>query len=86
MTLQQEIITEGDLLLPPNTSLQINTYNSIAQDPETGQVIVAQKEKKAWLWTSNSYAWSIAALVLLFLIFSALEYALLKLNLPAVDP
>lgn len=38
------------------------------------------------LWKSNSYAWSLATLFILFLVFTALEVALLKLNLPAVSP
>jgi hypothetical protein len=86
MSLQQNTMAEGDSLLSPNASLQAGSYNSIEQDLEARQVIVTQREKKAWLWTSDSYAWSIAALLLLLLIFTALEYALLKLNLPPVSP
>lgn len=76
--------TETDLLIP--NVVEIHTYTTIAQDPETGTIVITQKEKKAWLWTSNSYAWSLATLILLLLTFSALEYTLLKLNLPAVNP
>ncbi|CAO3651947.1 unnamed protein product [Mucor hiemalis] len=76
--------TETDLLIP--NVVEIHTYTTIAQDPETGTIVITQKEKKAWLWTSNSYAWSLATLIMLLLAFSALEYTLLKLNLPAVNP
>lgn len=76
--------TETDLLIP--NVVEIHTYTTIAQDPETRTIVIAQKEKKAWLWTSNSYAWSLTTLILLLLTFSALEYTLLKLNLPAVNP
>ncbi|KAI8340681.1 snare associated Golgi protein-domain-containing protein [Chlamydoabsidia padenii] len=37
-------------------------------------------------WKSKSYAWSLAGLILLLVVFTALEFALLKLNLPSVDP
>ncbi|KAI9246407.1 hypothetical protein EDC94DRAFT_389325 [Helicostylum pulchrum] len=70
--------------LLPNTIT--HNYASIIQDPETGNSVIIQKEKKEWLWTSNSYTWSLATLILLLLTFSALEYALLELNLPAVNP
>jgi len=85
---EQQIQTlETTALLPPNAAVQVHTYATISQDEETGNlVVVTQKEKKSWLWTSNSYTWSLATLVLLFLIFSALEYALIKLNLPAMNP
>ncbi|KAL9547155.1 hypothetical protein PS6_007295 [Mucor atramentarius] len=85
---EQQIQTlETAALLPPNAAVQVHTYATISQDEETGNlVVVTQKEKKLWLWTSNSYTWSLATLVLLFLIFSALEYALIKLNLPAMNP
>lgn len=70
--------------LLPNTIT--HNYATILQDPETGNRVIIRKEKKEWLWTSNSYAWSLATLILLLLTFSALEYALLELNLPAVNP
>ncbi|KAI8331507.1 snare associated Golgi protein-domain-containing protein [Chlamydoabsidia padenii] len=37
-------------------------------------------------WKSKSYGWSLAGLILLLVVFTALEFALLKLNLPSVDP
>lgn len=79
---------ETDLLLPKSAEniLEVHTYTTIIQDPETGNIVITQKEKKAWIWTSKSYAWSLATLILLLVIFSALEYTLLKLNLPAVNP
>jgi hypothetical protein len=83
------VTTETDSLLnPPRVNrLERQTYTTITQDPETGHnIFITQKEKRAWLWTSNSYAWSLATLIILLLTFSALEYALLKLNLPAVNP
>lgn len=90
MTTAATIVTtaaETDSLLPAKGNrLEIQRYTTIEQDPETGHIVISQKEKKAWLWTSNSYAWSLATLVLLLVTFSALEYALLKLNLPAANP
>lgn len=85
---EQHIQTlETTALLPPHAAVQVHTYATISQDVETGNlVVVTQKEKKSWFWTSNSYAWSLATLVLLFLIFTALEYALIKLSLPAMNP
>lgn len=79
---------ESSSLLPNPTErrLEIHSYTTIIQDAETGNIVITKTEKKAWLWTSNSYAWSLATLVLLVLIFSALEYTLLKLSLPAMNP
>lgn len=79
--------TEVSSLLPKTTEtrIEIHSYTTILQDVETGNVI-SKTEKKAWLWTSNSYAWSLATLVLLLLTFSALEYTLLKYSLPAMNP
>ncbi|KAG2206983.1 hypothetical protein INT47_008452 [Mucor saturninus] len=80
--------TEDSSLLPKTTEtrLEIHSYTTIIQDVETGTIVISKTEKKAWLWTSNSYAWSLATLVLLLLTFSALEYTLLKLSLPAMNP
>jgi hypothetical protein len=77
---------ETAALLPPDVTVQVQTYIAISQDPETGNLVVTQKEKKSWFWTSNSYAWSLTTLVLLILIFTALEYAIIKLTLPAMNP
>lgn len=77
------ITIETNTLLPNTIK---SSYSTIVQDPETGNSVIIQKEKKEWLWTSNSYAWSLVTLILLLLTFSALEYILLELNLPAVDP
>ncbi|KAI9281651.1 snare associated Golgi protein-domain-containing protein [Sporodiniella umbellata] len=58
------------------------------QHLETGQTTKdnIKVESKVWIWTSNSYAWSLATLALLFIVFTGLEYALIKLNIPAVNP
>lgn len=77
---------ETDLLIPTNVSYNVQNYTAIAQDPETGHIIIVKKEKKAWLWTSESYIRSLLALAILFLVFTALEYTIMKFNLPAMNP
>ncbi|KAI9317593.1 snare associated Golgi protein-domain-containing protein [Dichotomocladium elegans] len=70
----------------------VRTYSSVSSEetdvgtdePAIVKVIEVRREWR--LWRSNSYIRSLAMLVILFVIFSALEFALLKLNLPAVDP
>lgn len=86
MSIIEQQQQETTALLPPDATVQVQTYTAISQDPETGNLVVTQKEKKSWFWTSNSYAWSLATLVLLVVIFTALEYALIKFTLPAMNP
>lgn len=78
-----DIEQERELLLPETVIANVYTTQSL----ETGQIITLrkQKEKKVWIWTSSSYIWSLATLFILFIIFSGLEYALIKLNIPAVN-
>lgn len=77
---------ETDRLIPTNVTYNVQTYTTIAQDPETGHIISVKREKKAWFWTSDSYIWSLLALIILFITFTALEYAVMKFNLPAMNP
>lgn len=86
ITAMTEATERGSLISQNTKRLEIQNYTTITQDSETGHIVITQKEKKAWLWTSNSYAWSLATLIILLVTFTAFEYALLKLNLPAVNP
>ncbi|CEP16656.1 hypothetical protein [Parasitella parasitica] len=84
---EQVKILETNAILSSNAADQARSYTAITQDLESSNSSVAtQIEKRAWFWTSNSYAWSLTTLVLLFLLFTALEYALIELNLPAMNP
>lgn len=74
---------ERQLLLPTKTT--ITTYTTENREGQIS-IVTQQKEKRVWLWTSKSYVWSLTALVLLFVVFSGLEYALFKLNIPSVNP
>lgn len=42
-------------------------------------------ERRTWTWRSQSYKRSLAALIALLVLFTALQYLILKTNLPAVD-
>lgn len=53
-----------------------------AADSESGKVI----ERRTWTWRSQSYKRSLASLIILLIFFTALQYLVLKLNLPAADP
>lgn len=50
-------------------------------DSEAVKVI----ERRTWSWRSQSYKRSLASLILLLIVFTALQYLVLKLNLPAAD-
>jgi hypothetical protein len=50
-------------------------------DSEAVKVI----ERRTWSWRSQSYKRSLASLIILLIVCTALQYLVLKLNLPAAD-
>ncbi|OBZ84693.1 Transmembrane protein 41 [Choanephora cucurbitarum] len=75
-------VEEIEPILQKTTVIESYTVH----DEETGKPKVIQKETKVWFWTSDSFVWSLATLVLLFMTFTALEYILIRLNLPSINP
>ncbi|KAI9016342.1 snare associated Golgi protein-domain-containing protein [Phycomyces nitens] len=76
-------------LLSSPQAVKVTTYKTAQDDEEAGEIqtkSIIEQQHQIWLWRSNSYKWSLAAFVLLVVVFSCLELALLRLNLPAVDP
>ncbi|KAI8882143.1 hypothetical protein K501DRAFT_221753 [Backusella circina FSU 941] len=73
MTIEDE---ENRPLLSPTTV----KYNTEEQQSQVG------KKHKSWLWKSDSYSWSLATLILLFLTFTALLYLIFEYNLPEMNP
>ncbi|ORZ11853.1 hypothetical protein BCR42DRAFT_97018 [Absidia repens] len=89
-------------LMLPQQVVQQPTYSSITPQPQQEEeqqqeiLLKDDDEELAFrtdsatstftFWKSKSYAWSLVGLVLLLITFTALEFALLKLNLPSVDP
>ncbi|RUS31319.1 mitochondrial carrier domain-containing protein [Jimgerdemannia flammicorona] len=77
-------------LLPTSNKLEYGTASPpnlvhISTSTSTSTSTTAVEKDSAW-WlglTSKSYAWSVFALLLTFAIATALEYAVLKENLPA---
>ncbi|KAH8549616.1 snare associated Golgi protein-domain-containing protein [Umbelopsis sp. PMI_123] len=49
------------------------------------QEAVKVVERRTWSWRSQSYKRSLASLIVLLIVFTGLQYLILKLNLPAVD-
>jgi uncharacterized membrane protein YdjX (TVP38/TMEM64 family) len=71
--------------------MQENNYTRLhdTDQEEQGKIRLedSPSPSTSWrLWRSKSYAWSLFALILLLLVFTGLEFAMLKLNLPAVRP
>lgn len=62
------------------------TITSAAQttsDNDDDQEAVKVVERRTWTWRSKSYKRSLASLIVLLIIFTGLQYLILKLNLPA---
>ncbi|KAI8078693.1 snare associated Golgi protein-domain-containing protein [Halteromyces radiatus] len=86
-------------LIAPNRTVLQPSYSTITQRPEQeseqhhkddeqeelGLVGKPISNSTFTLWQSKSYLSSLVALILLLITFTALEFALLKLNLPSVD-
>ena len=81
-------IENKPLLSQLKDGLPVRNYTTTMNDPESGKsdVVLPIIDRKAWKWTSDSYIWSLTTLILLLVTFSALEYLLLRLTLPAVNP
>ncbi|KAI8372819.1 snare associated Golgi protein-domain-containing protein [Radiomyces spectabilis] len=75
------------LLQSPQAAESIHTYATIEQHTEeSGHVTRTAVIKQRWLWQSRSYVWSLATLILLFVVFTSLEFVILKFNLPDINP
>lgn len=82
------------LSTPQAVEQDVQTYASIESAEtqrvdENGDIVktVQVETTTTWrLWRSNSYIRSLGMLIILFIVFTGLELALLKLNLPAVSP
>jgi hypothetical protein len=61
----------------------IITGAATAEDVDNEAVKVI--ERRTWSWRSQSYKRSLASLIVLLLVFTAIQYVILKTNLPAVD-
>ncbi|KAI9279897.1 snare associated Golgi protein-domain-containing protein, partial [Umbelopsis sp. AD052] len=61
------------------------TITSAAQTTtdDEDQEAVKVVERRTWTWRSKSYKRSLASLIVLLIIFTGLQYLILKLNLPA---
>ncbi|KAI7864579.1 snare associated Golgi protein-domain-containing protein [Spinellus fusiger] len=62
---------------------------SLSADSEIGLLPMKKpitEDNHFWLWKSHSYPRSIAALLLLLIVFTCLELVLLRYNLPSLDP
>ncbi|KAI9490820.1 snare associated Golgi protein-domain-containing protein [Zychaea mexicana] len=69
------------------TTTQTTDDNGDIQKTVDEEEVVVQHSRRGWRsWRSDSYLRSIVMLVVIFVIFTGLEIALLKLNLPAVGP
>ncbi|KAI9477929.1 MAG: hypothetical protein EXX96DRAFT_230635 [Benjaminiella poitrasii] len=75
-----QISERGRLLNDDDDELLILRYDTTA-------ILAHQKPRKQLFgWKSQSYIGSLSALILLFVLFTAMEYTLFKFNLPAMNP
>lgn len=86
---EQSALLQDQQQHEPSIYSSITPHDQVLKDDD-GEEGMHQQVKPAapafTFWKSKSYGWSLAGLILLLVIFTALEFALLKLNLPSVDP
>ncbi|KAI8966929.1 snare associated Golgi protein-domain-containing protein [Mycotypha africana] len=72
----------------PSSLLQPQERSTEREESIIATTRAARPEKvlSVWYWTSKSYFWSLTALITLLLVFTALEYLLLKYNIPPLSP